>query len=191
MRLDKYKNDDFQRGRSKFIEVLWVIASAIFVSSFIPGIKMRVFVLRGFGANIGAGVIIKPRVRVKFPWRLTVGDHTWIGEDVWIDNIADVRLGSHVCVSQGAYICTGSHNWAKEDFRLITGAVQLEDYCWIGAMSRIAPGVTVASGSILTMGSTATNDLLSGMVFQGNPAVVKGSRKYRSEDVSSEGLGLR
>ena len=99
----------------------------MFVSSSIPGSAHRCFLLRAFGAKIGRGVNIKPRVKVKFPWRLIVGNHSWIGEAVWIDNLAEVEIGANCCVSQGAYLCTGSHDWNSRKFTLITKPIRVED----------------------------------------------------------------
>jgi hypothetical protein len=89
---------------------------------------------------VGTGVVIKPHVRVKFPWKLYIGDHSWIGESVWIDNLAQVTIGSNCCISQGAYLCTGSHRWDRDTFDLVTKPIVIEDQCWVGAMARVAPG---------------------------------------------------
>ena len=88
--------------------------------------------LRAFGAQIGRGVVIKPDVRIKFPWRLVVGKHTWIGQEAWIDNIAEVTIGSHVCISQGVYLCTGSHDHRKRAFDLIHKPIRVGDGAWLG-----------------------------------------------------------
>ena len=127
IRLQDFKNPEFSRGRPALIEAAWMVVQWLLVSSWIPGAAHRRFVLRLFGARIGAGVNLKPRLRVKFPWRLTVGAHSWIGEDVWIDNLAPVTIGSNCCLSQGAFLCTGSHDWSSPTFDLITRAITIED----------------------------------------------------------------
>ena len=126
--------------------------------------------LRAFGANIGKRVSIKPGVRVKFPWRLEIGDDSWIGEDVWIDNLALVKIGSNCCISQGAYICTGSHDWTSAEFDLVVKPVRIEDSAWISARSSVGPGVTVGEGAVLLMGSVAASDLAPWSIYQGVPA---------------------
>lgn len=124
-----------------------------------PGARLRIAVLRAFGARIGIGVVIKPSVKVKFPWRLTIGAHSWIGEEVWIDNLAEVAIGAHCCISHGAYLCTGSHDWSKPGFDLITRPIEIGDEAWICAKACVGPGVRVARGAVLTLGSVTSNDL--------------------------------
>jgi len=170
MHLDRYNNPDFQRGRSWLIEALWRTVEGIFFHSWIPGSVWRVNLLRLFGSNIGHNVVIKPYVRVKFPWKLTVGDFSWIGEEVWIDNLAEVTVGKHCCLSQGANLCTGSHRWDRDTFDLVTRPIHIEDHCWIGAKTQISPGVTCREGSVLTLGSTASSDLEKWHIYTGSPA---------------------
>ena len=123
-----------------------------------------------FGAKVGHGVVIKPSANIKYPWFLEIGDHCWIGEGVWIDNLAWVRLGSHVCISQGAMLLTGNHDYKKSTFDLITKEITIENGCWIGAKSIVCPGVTCKSHAVLSVGSVATQDLSAYTIYQGNPA---------------------
>jgi len=171
MRLDLFESSAFDRGRPFLVEALWFLVQAILVSSWIPGSWHRKTLLRLFGAAIGVGVVIKPLVRIKFPWRLAVGDHSWIGENVWIDNLARIDIGSHSCISQGAYICTGSHDWNSETFELISKPIKICDKAWICANAIVGPGVTVGEGAVLAMGSVATHDLEPWHICQGNPAL--------------------
>jgi putative colanic acid biosynthesis acetyltransferase WcaF len=118
--LSRFDNSWYSPGRSRAAQALWFFLGApLLRSSVIPFAGFRRRVLRLFGARIGANVIIKPGVRVKYPWRLFLGDHSWVGEDCWIDNLADVTIGSNVCISQGAYLCTGNHDWSDPAFGLI------------------------------------------------------------------------
>lgn len=179
IRLQDFGNAEFARGRSLPIEVLWTLLSALFVSSWLPGSAHRRFLLRLFGANIGDGVVIKPGVRVKFPWRLTVGTDTWIGEEVWIDNLATVFIGDNCCLSQGAYLCTGSHDWNSPTFDLKTRKIQVDNGAWIAAKAVVGPGVTVGEGAVLTICSVATSNLAAWTIYRGNPALVVASRELR------------
>ena len=120
-------------------------------------------------AVIGSGVRLKPRLQVKFPWRLKIGDNSWVGEGVWIDNLASVEIGANCCISQGAYICTGSHDWGSPAFDLVVRPVKIKDGAWIAAQSIIGPGVTVGEGAVLTLGSVASSDMKARWNIQRHP----------------------
>jgi putative colanic acid biosynthesis acetyltransferase WcaF len=126
--------------------------------------------------NIANGVVIKPCVRIKFPWKLQVGAHSWIGEDVWIDNLAPVRIGKNCCISQGAYLCTGSHHYRRVTFDLVTRPIVVADGAWLCAMTRLGPGVTIGEAAVLTIGSVATKDLSPWTIYTGMPAVRTATR---------------
>jgi putative colanic acid biosynthesis acetyltransferase WcaF len=171
MRLDLYSAKGFDRGRPAWFEALWLLAQRIFLTSAFSSTWLRVLVLRAFGAEIGRGVVIRSGVRVKFPWRLQIGDHCWIGQDVWLDNLAEVRIGNHCCLSQGAYLCTGSHDWGQATFDLVVKPITLEDEVWIGARGVLGPGVVAGRGAVLGLASVATRDLQPWHVHQGLPAL--------------------
>ena len=177
MRLDKYSSAEFDRGRSRGAEALWVLVQALFVSSWLPGSWLRIVILRLFGAKIAAHVIIKPRVSVKFPWRLVVGEWSWIGERVWIDNLAEVRIGNHAVISLNAYLCTGNHDMASETFDLVVKPIVIEDSAWIGAGAIVGPGAVVGTGAVLSVGSVAWKSLQAGTIYRGNPATAVGMRQ--------------
>ena len=168
--LTKYNNSWYHPG-IKVMCVIWYFVNVLFLQShIIPFSSLKVSLLKLFGANVGKGVVIKPRVNIKYPWKLAIGDYSWIGEDVWIDNLEEIIIGSNVCISQGAMLLTGNHNYKKSSFDLITGEISLEDGVWIGAKAVVCPGVTCKSHSILTVGSVATLDLEPYTIYQGNPA---------------------
>ncbi len=167
-RLDQYVSS-LDRGRAYWVEALWIVIQSVLFSLFLPGSRWRVLLLRLFGAQIGCVVVIKPGVRVKFPWRLAVGDYSWIGEDVWIDNLAQVNIGAHCCISQGAFLCTGSHDWRDPTFSLITQPIQIEDGAWVAAQAIVAPGVNIGMGAVLGLGSVATSNLEGGWIYLGCP----------------------
>lgn len=170
--LSRYDNHDYLPGRNVLVRTLWYFSNLlIMVNHFLPLSFPRVFILRLFGARIGKGVVIKPGVSVKYPWRLRIGDHCWIGEGVWIDNLDNVVIGDNVCISQGALLLCGNHNYRKPTFDLITGPIFLEEGSWIGARSVVGPGVKVGSHAILALGSVTSADLQSWKIYRGNPAV--------------------
>lgn len=177
MRLADFDNSDFDRGRPDWVEACWRAVEGLLFNSWLPGSGWRAWLLRRFGAIVGQGVVIKPHVRVKFPWKLSIGDHSWIGERVWIDNLAQVTIGSNCCISQGAYLCTGSHRWDKDTFDLETKPIVIEGECWVGAMARIAPGVRIGQGAVLTLGAVVAGELDGGYVYGGHPAVALRPRK--------------
>ncbi|MDB5145700.1 MAG: wcaF [Mucilaginibacter sp.] len=175
--LSAYNNAPFHSGGGPLKRILWYYTNVFFFkNSLFPSSNLKVFILRIFGAKIGKGVVIRAGVNIKYSWHLTIGNHTWIGENVWIDCLVPVTIGSNVCISQGAVLLTGNHNYKKPGFDLITAGVVLEDGAWIGACSVVNPGVTVASHAVLTTGSVATKNLEAYSVYQGNPAVKIRSR---------------
>ncbi|WP_295720238.1 WcaF family extracellular polysaccharide biosynthesis acetyltransferase [Mucilaginibacter sp.] len=170
--LATYNNHPFHPGGNAIKRLLWFYTNAVlFKTSIIPSSAFKVFLLRMFGARIGKNVTIKPCVNIKYPWFLQIGDESWIGENVWIDSLVMISIGANVCLSQGAVLLTGSHNYKKTSFNLITKEVILEDGVWIGAGAIVNLGIVAASHSVLTSGSVATKNLQAYSVYQGNPAI--------------------
>ena len=166
----KYNNKDFYPG-NLILRILWYLFSQFFFkSSWLPFTFIKVFILRIFGAKIGKSVVIKPSVNIKYPWKLSLANHVWIGENVWIDNLDNVVIGNNVCISQGAFLLCGNHNYKKDSFDLITNPIIVEDGVWIGAKSTVLPGVTAKSHSILSAGSVTSKDLEPYSIYRGNPA---------------------
>ena len=159
MNLSKYKKDINFIGRSIFIRVLWYFLGATLVSSIIPGSIWRVKLLHLFGARLGSGLVLKPGLNVKYPWKLVVGNNAWIGENVWIDNLDLVVVGSNTCISQGAYLCTGSHDWCSETFDLIIMPIVIGDRCWVCAKAVIGPGSNIGDGSVVGLGCVFSGTL--------------------------------
>jgi len=169
--LAKYDNRWYHPG--SFIKrTLWYFTNIFFFKSSLPiPSKFKVSLLRLFGAKIGNGVIIKPNVNIKYPWFLEIGDNVWIGEDVWIDNLALVKVGNNVCISQGAYILTGNHDYKKESFDLIIKPVIIEDGVWVGAKSIVCPGTILKEHSVLSVGSVFSGISEPWTIYRGNPAI--------------------
>lgn len=184
--LSKFDNSWYHPG-PLWKRALWYLINELFIRCrMIPFSGLKVLLLRLFGAKVGNGVVIKPGVSIKYPWKLTIGDHCWIGEGVQIDNLAQVTIGNNVCLSQGAMLQCGNHNYRKSTFDLIIGGITLEEGVWIGAKSVVCPGVTCRSHAVLTVGSVATKDLEAWSVFQGNPAVKIKERLFEKEEISRE-----
>lgn len=169
--LSRFNNTDFSRGVSRWREAAWwIVRGLLFMHSFPVPSPLKVMALRWFGAHVGRGVVIRSRVNVTFPWRLTVGDHVWIGDEVLILSLAEVAIGSSVCLSQRAFLCTGSHDFSKPTFDLITKPIRIEEGCWIAAGAFVGPGVTIGAGSLCAAGSVVVKDVPAGGRVGGNPA---------------------
>ncbi|MBD1392916.1 WcaF family extracellular polysaccharide biosynthesis acetyltransferase [Mucilaginibacter glaciei] len=167
-----YNNYPYNPGGSKLKRALWFYINAlIFKNSLFPISGIKVAILRSFGSSIGRKVVIRHRVNIKYPWLLKVGNNSWLGDAVWIDNLVPVTIGSNVCISQAAILQTGNHNYKKVTFDLITGPIIIEDGVWIGCGAIVTAGVIAATHSVLSAGSVATKNLLPYSIYQGNPAV--------------------
>lgn len=171
----KFDKNGFHTGASTFKMFIWYFTNVLFIrSGIIPSSSIIVGILKLFGAKIGTDVRIKPGIYIHHPWKLEVGNHSWLAE-CRIENLAPVIIGENVCVSQQAMLLTGNHNYKSVNFDLITKPIVLEEGSWIGANATVCPGITVKSHAVLTVGSIATKDLEAYSIYQGNPAVkVKG-----------------
>jgi putative colanic acid biosynthesis acetyltransferase WcaF len=168
--LNNYNNSWYKPG-NKLKCICWYFLNILILkNTLFPFSKIKVIILKCFGANIGKGVIIKPGVNIKYPWLLQIGNHVWIGENVWIDNLAQVTIEDHVCISQGAMILCGNHNYKKTTFDLMVNEIILEEGVWIGAKSVVCSGVRCKTHAILCISSIANIDLEPYTVYQGNPA---------------------
>jgi len=178
--LSSFDNKWYSPGRNKLVRSLWFfLGLPILRSHLLPFSTIRQAVLRCFGAKLGRGIVLKPGIRVKYPWLLAIGDHSWIGEDVWIDNLAEVRIGTQVCISQGAYLCTGNHDWSDPRFNLRVQGIELGDGSWIGAGVLICPGVRVEECGVATAGSVITKSIAAFEIHSGNPACFTKRRVLR------------
>lgn len=168
--LTDYRAPDYQ-GRGPVVRLLWYFVSlVVFQTGLFPFGRIKPSILRLFGAQVGKGLVVKPYVRIKFPWRLTTGDHVWIGEETWIDNLADVTLGSHICISQGCYFCTGSHNHRSRGFELETKPIVVGSGAWIAARTTLLPGAKVGANAIVAAASVVSGDVEPATIAGGNPA---------------------
>lgn len=180
MQLRNYTTGGFDRGQPLWFEALWFAVRAFFFLNPIPWpSSLRAALLRAFGAKVGEGVSIRSFVNVTFPWRLTVGDHVWIGDEVFILSLAPVVIESDVCVSQRAFLCTGSHDFRAPNFNLIVKPITVHARSWIAAQAFIAPGVEVGPDSMVAAGSIVMKTVPPGVLVRGNPATI--ARDFSSE----------
>jgi putative colanic acid biosynthesis acetyltransferase WcaF len=167
-------------GRAYWYRALWLIVEALVLLNPLVGPSfIKRWVLRSFGARIGRNVLIKPSLHVKYPWLLEIGENAWIGERVWIDNFRQVRIGANACISQGAYLCTGNHDWSDPGMGLVTRPITVENGAWVGAFCLIGPGVTIGEEAVITLGAVVLRDAEPRRIYSGNPAACTGERVLR------------
>lgn len=177
--LNKFKLPKNFRGRNAFVvQSWWLVQSLIFRTSpqFLYG--YRRFLLRMFGAKIGKNVIIRPSVKIAYPWKISIGDYSWIGDDVNLYSLGEIEIGNNVVISQKSYLCTGSHDYLRSDFPIYAKKIVIMDECWIATDVFIAPGVTIESGSVVGARSSVYKNLPSNKICIGSPAEIIRDRIY-------------
>ncbi|WP_435414255.1 putative colanic acid biosynthesis acetyltransferase [Polaribacter aestuariivivens] len=177
-KLNNFKLPNNFRGRNVFVVQLWWLVQAIFFRTspqFLYG--YRRFLLRLFGAKIGKKVIIRPTVKVTYPWKVSIGDYSWIGDDVVLYSLGKIEIGKNVVVSQKCYICTGSHDYLKSDFPIYAKKIIIEDEVWLATDVFVSPGIIIKTGTVVGSRSSVYKDLPSNKLCVGNPAKVIRERK--------------
>jgi putative colanic acid biosynthesis acetyltransferase WcaF len=171
--LSVYTTGKFDRGSGVLKESIWLLVNfVLFRLCPVNFSLLKCALLRLFGARIGRNVTIKPRVTITFPWKLTIGDHVWLGEECWLQNLEQINIGNHVCISPRAFLCTGSHNYKTATFDLIVQPISVEAGAWIAAGAWVGPGVTVGTHAVLTAGSITSQNLKPYAIYRGNPATI-------------------
>ena len=166
------------RGRSKVIvQLWWIVEKTLFAWSpqFFYG--WRRFLLRSFGAKIGKNVLIRPSAKFTYPWKISIGDYTWIGEDCILYSLGNITIGKHVAVAHGVYFNTGLHDYTKESFNIDYQEVIIEDEAWITNDVYIAPGVRIGKGCVIGARSNVFKNMPEGFICYGNPANAIKKRK--------------
>ena len=172
-RLDHFDaTKGLDRGRSKLVEMCWYFTKrCFFLTSFPWPNSIQLFLLKQFGAKVGKGINIKPRVNIHLPWKLTIGDYAWIGEEVFILNFEPVDIGAQACISQRVFLCTGNHDYRAEDFAFRNAPIKIGQGTWVGAQCFVGPGITLGDECVVTAGSIVTSDLPENQVCSGNPCI--------------------
>ncbi|MBS0126234.1 hypothetical protein [Thetidibacter halocola] len=155
LRLDRFRPPRIPGNRSVAVRLCWYVLDALILRNALLGLvpsRVKAALLRAFGARVGTGLVLKPRVSIKYPWFLEIGDHVWIGEGVWIDNHTTVRIGSHVCISQGACLFTGNHDWSDPAFAFFCKPIEIGDGAWITAFQKVPPGSVIPAHHALVDG---------------------------------------
>jgi putative colanic acid biosynthesis acetyltransferase WcaF len=169
--LKNYTQSNFNRGRSGPVIILWDMCWLIFIRLCPqPFYGWKRFVFRLFGAKVGNGVKIRSTAKCNYPWKLTIGDNSWIGEEAWLYALDYIHIGESVVISQRAYICTGTHDTSNPHFKLITEPVNIENFSWVALGATVMPGCRVSEGAIIGANATLTKDAEPWKIYTGNPA---------------------
>lgn len=161
-KLGDFTGAGYDKGRGVAWQAAWQLASSLLVMPWFVPPRVRVAVLRAFGSRIGSGVNLRAGVRVHWPWKLEIGDDSWIGERVWLLNLEPIRIGSDVCVSQAAFLCTGSHDRRSPSFEFDNAPIVVEDGAWIAARATVLRGVTVGADAVVGATSLVSADVAPG-----------------------------
>ena len=171
--LNKFTLPKNFRGRNVFVVQLWWLVQGTFFKmspQFMYG--FRRFLLRLFGAKIGKKVIIRPTVRITYPWKVSIGNYSMVGDDVVLYSFGDIEIGDNVVISQKSYLCTGSHDYLQIDFPIFAKKITIENQCWLATDVFVAPGITIKEGTVVGSRSSVYKDLPANKVCVGNPAKI-------------------
>jgi putative colanic acid biosynthesis acetyltransferase WcaF len=169
--LELYRVNPGYRGRSAYyVQLWWIVQATLFRGSPQVLYGFRRWLLRLFGAEIGEGTLIRPSVTVTYPWKVSIGNHCQIGDDVVIYSFAEITIGNSVVVSQKSYLCAGTHNFRSKTFDIQAFPISIEDEVWLAADVFVAPGVTVGRGAVVGARSSVFTDLPPLMICVGSPA---------------------
>jgi putative colanic acid biosynthesis acetyltransferase WcaF len=170
------------RGRPAwFVQLWWLVQALLFHPSPQVFYGWRRFLLRAFGARVGKGVLVRPSVTVTYPWKLTLGDWSWVGDHATLYSLGEIAIGESAVVSQHVYLCAGSHDYAWITFDLVATPIRVEPEAWLAAHVFVGPGVTVGRGAVVGACSVVLKDVPEGMVCAGNPLQVLHARAPGSE----------
>ena len=169
--LTLYKTPKGFRGKSAItVQLWWVVYALFFRTSPQVLYGWRRFLLRSFGAKIGKSVIIRPTAQITYPWKVTIDDHSWIGDEVVLYSLGNITIGKNTVVSQRSYICTGTHDYNSVDFAIQAKDILIKNQCWIATDVFVSPGITINEGAVVGARSTVINDLDAFSVYVGSPA---------------------
>jgi len=180
--LSKFRVPPEFRGRPLwFVQLWWIVEALLFHPSPQGLFAWRRFLLRAFGARIGKGVLIRPSVNIIYPWKLTVGDGSWVGDHATLYTLGEIIIGDNVVVSQHSYLCTGSHDYTRPSFNQFANLIRVESEAWIATHVFIGPGVTIGRGAVVGACSVVFKDVPANMVCAGNPLKVLRPRPTQTE----------
>ncbi|MGL5083415.1 MAG: hormogonium polysaccharide biosynthesis acetyltransferase HpsU [Microcoleaceae cyanobacterium] len=178
--LRQYDQSWFDRGRPGWLILVWWWVQAVtFPLTLHSASGLRCWLLRRFGAQIGQGVLIRPTARFTYPWKVTIGDYSWIGDDVVLYSLDQVIIGQHCIISQNSYLCTGSHDINDPAFRLKTAPIVIQDGVWVAADCFIAPGIEIGANAVIGARSSVFSNMPAGQVCLGTPCLPRYARQMQ------------
>jgi putative colanic acid biosynthesis acetyltransferase WcaF len=171
--LGSFRGEGYDKGRPIWIQALWLMASGCIVTRWWCPRRVRIGLLRAFGAKIGSGVLIRHDVTIHWPWKLTVGDNSWVGVKTWILNLEPVTIGSDTCISQAVLLCTGSHDRTSPSFEFDNGPIIIGDHVWVAARATVLRGVSIGDGATVGASCLVTSDVPAGRIVLAPRGAVK------------------
>lgn len=180
--LSKYSNNNPNKLKRLFWEIVWAVFFRPTPRWCLNG--WRCFLLWAFGARIGKGVRIQGGAKVWQPWRLAIGDNSWIDGGVSLYCVDDILIGANAVISEGAFICTASHDIESETFNLVTRPVEIGDSAWVCSRATVLPDVKIGEGAVVAAGSVVTKDVSPWTVVAGNPAKEVAKRNLANETIA-------
>lgn len=169
--LDKFVLPENFRGRPGWVvQSWWLVQGTLFAWSPQFLYAWRRFLLRLFGAKIGRNVLVRPTARITYPWKVSIGDFSWIGDNVTLYSLGEIEIGANTVISQSSYICTGGHDFTKPTFDIYAIPIIIGDQVWIATDVFVAPGVHIGDGAVVGVRSTVLQNLPPGKICYGSPA---------------------
>jgi len=170
------------RGQSAFyVQAWWLVQSTFFSLSPQVAYRFRASLLRAFGARVGKDTVIRPSVRITYPWKVTIGDNVWIGDDAILYSLGEIKIGNNAVVSQKSYLCAGDHDYQIESFPIRARPIEVQEGVWVASDVFIAPGVTIGKGAVIGARSSVFSDMPEGMVCVGSPCKPVKPRVMKAE----------
>ena len=157
--LSRFEASGYDRGRGRLWQALWHGVSFLCFQPFWIPTSWRPIILRLFGAQVGHRVFIRHDVRIMWPWKFSIGDHSWLGEGARVINLETIEIGANVCISQGVMLCSGSHDYRQVSFPYRNQPIRIGDASWVAARALVLPGVTIGAGAIVAAGEVVRNDV--------------------------------
>jgi putative colanic acid biosynthesis acetyltransferase WcaF len=178
IRNDHFDGRSLDRGRSKLVEMLWHLTKGIFFLSPWPWpSRLKRWILIKFGAKIGHGLYIRPRVNIHFPWKLRIGNHCWIGDSCEILNLEPITMEDHVALAHEVYLAAAGHNIRSRSMAYQNKPITIKRGSWIATRAYIGPGVTIGTNCVVAAGAIVVKDVPDHIIVGGNPAKPIGQRE--------------